>query len=401
MKRKLRTRVLTILIAVSMLTAMPFETYAAINYHEWIDTATQVAYEIGKAKFKFDRMGCSKGSFSKAKKLKGKKRVMNCADYMSWSLVRLGLLKPGKRFYAKGTKVYGSGAKTIKGKNFVIIKVKGKPRASTLVKKGILKPGDLISQADGSGHHMQLYAGKDSKGRIQWYAIGKKYQVVKGYINAKRVMNTRKDKRAHHNNPRVAMIIRIKGMSYEDSFKITTSAENGTITASTKVKWAKNKTISYAPEKGYELKSVTVDGKAVDIAKYPTSYTFKAVKKAHSIKVVFGKPEFTVTATAENGTVTGDGKYETGSSATVSVTPDEGYKLDKILVNGEEVALEEGQTSYTIAELTADVEIQFICVKVDEPAVEENPDDSTAPSNPAEGTDPAEGVDPVVEEETI
>lgn len=408
MKRKFRTRILTVLLAATvMFTSMPMDSYAAtINYHQWLDTAKKVALELGKAKFKFDRYGCPKGSFSKAKKLSNSRRVCNCSDYVSWSLVRLGLIKDGKRFYCKGKSVKGSAASTIKGKNFTIIKISGAPRASTLVKKGILKPGDLVSQADGSGHHMQIYAGKNSKGKNLWYAIGKKYQVVHGYINGSRILKTHNDKRAHHNNPRVAMIIRIKGIQWVDYFKITTSVVGGTITKSPKVYWNKSKTIYYKPKAHYHISSIYVDGKKVSITKYPTKYTFKNVKKVHKIKVNFAIDKFDVSATAldqdgnEAGVITGAGKIAYGSAATVEATPNAGYKVDKVLLGGEDVTesavFEDGKVSYTIDSVTKAANIQFVMV-VDEDYVPPVEDEGTTPDDgttPEDGTAPEDGVAP-------
>jgi len=59
-----------------------------------------------------------------------------------------------------------------------------------------------------------------------------------------------------------------------------------TITGITK---GDSKTVSYSPSKGYELKSVTVDGTTVDTEKYPNKYTFKDITSNHEIKVVYAK----------------------------------------------------------------------------------------------------------------
>lgn len=72
---------------------------------------------------------------------------------------------------------------------------------------------------------------------------------------------------------------------------VTTAAEHGTITASdTSVPYGSDKKITYSPEKGYLLKSVTVDGKPVDITKYPSGYTFTKTQANHTIKAVYVKP---------------------------------------------------------------------------------------------------------------
>ncbi len=71
-------------------------------------------------------------------------------------------------------------------------------------------------------------------------------------------------------------------------FTVKTSKKGkGTITKTTKVKYGKNFTVKFTPKAGYKIKKITVDGKK--LKKLKNKYTFKKVKKAHRIKVVFGK----------------------------------------------------------------------------------------------------------------
>lgn len=94
----------------------------------------------------------------------------------------------------------------------------------------------------------------------------------------------------------------------KSSFSITTDVENGTITDGADVKNGESFTVEYAADSGYMLKSVTVDGTAVDINAYPTSYTFDKVDRDHDISVVFGKADLAAPSkltlqlsTAKNG----------------------------------------------------------------------------------------------------
>lgn len=64
-------------------------------------------------------------------------------------------------------------------------------------------------------------------------------------------------------------------------------------------------------------------------------------------------PKYTVTATAENGSVTGAGEYEQGSEATLVATPDAGYAFKNWTKGGEEVSTE---ATYTFT-VTANVEL--------------------------------------------
>ena len=67
----------------------------------------------------------------------------------------------------------------------------------------------------------------------------------------------------------------------------TSKKGKGTITKTKKVKYGANFTVKFTPKAGYKIKKITVDGKK--LKKLKNKYTFKKVKKAHKIKVVFGK----------------------------------------------------------------------------------------------------------------
>ena len=68
--------------------------------------------------------------------------------------------------------------------------------------------------------------------------------------------------------------------------KTTPKGDGGTITKSCYVKYGGKKTFKIAAKFGYEVKKVYVDGESVKIK---PKYTFKNVKKKHTIKVVFKK----------------------------------------------------------------------------------------------------------------
>lgn len=76
-------------------------------------------------------------------------------------------------------------------------------------------------------------------------------------------------------------------LSSDKAFTITTEAVNGRIDGKSEVPEGDNKTVYYTANKGYKLKSITVDGENVERTKYPDSYTFTNVTENHNIKVVF------------------------------------------------------------------------------------------------------------------
>lgn len=78
------------------------------------------------------------------------------------------------------------------------------------------------------------------------------------------------------------------------TFPITTNASTvvgGTVTATQNVTGGGSQTITYTPDAGYRLLSVTVDGDPVSISTYPSSYTFDSTNSnmctSHTIDVAF------------------------------------------------------------------------------------------------------------------
>lgn len=79
--------------------------------------------------------------------------------------------------------------------------------------------------------------------------------------------------------------------AWKPKWKIETSKDGeGTITDSILgIETGASKTISYSPADGWYVDSVTVDGTAVSVDSYPSSYTFSNISGDHRIHVVFKK----------------------------------------------------------------------------------------------------------------
>ena len=93
----------------------------------------------------------------------------------------------------------------------------------------------------------------------------------------------------------------IKGTwTFHPTYNITTSVEGGTITPNiNKIDEGESKTISYAPNPGYQLKTITVDGNNVNITDDNKDKTpFNNINSDHNIKVVYELiPELKITKT--------------------------------------------------------------------------------------------------------
>ena len=148
-------------------------------------------------------------------------------------------------------------------------------------------------------------------------------------------------------------------------YTITASAgENGSITPAgeTKVLKGGSQTFTIDPKEGYEVDDVLVDGKSVGPV---STYTFENVTGNHSISVTF-KPEVvthTITATAgSNGSITPSGAVTVtdGADQTFTITPNKGYQIANVLVDGKSVG---AVSSYTFQDVTADHTIYATFVK--------------------------------------
>jgi hypothetical protein len=130
-----------------------------------------------------------------------------------------------------------------------------------------------------------------------------------------------------------------------------TAGANGTITpGDVSVPSGSNATFAITANPGYRVADVLADG--VSVGKV-TSYTFFAVEANHTISATFEADTFNITASAEaNGAVSPAGAtaVNKGSNLTVTITPNTGYKVLKLVVDGATLA---PATSYTFSNVTA------------------------------------------------
>ena len=129
------------------------------------------------------------------------------------------------------------------------------------------------------------------------------------------------------------------------SYTVKASAgEGGTITPSGDVLVAHGNSAVFTitPEKGYHVKEVLADNKAVTLT--DNQYTFTDVKEPHTISASFEKDITTITISAsagEGGTISPSGEVtaEIGSSVEFTVTPDDGYHVKEVLADDAVVSL--------------------------------------------------------------
>ncbi|MBQ2438727.1 MAG: starch-binding protein, partial [Paludibacteraceae bacterium] len=127
-------------------------------------------------------------------------------------------------------------------------------------------------------------------------------------------------------------------------------AETGSVEGAKTYKHGEQATLIATPAAGYEFVNWTVAGEEVSTE---ATYSFTVTADV-ALVANFAKKVYTVTVTAENGTIEGladDGKYEHGAEATLTANPESGYKFVN-WTSGETVVSTENPYKFTV---TADV----------------------------------------------
>lgn len=121
-----------------------------------------------------------------------------------------------------------------------------------------------------------------------------------------------------------------------------------------------NQTFRFIPATGYRLTEVLVDGESNTEAVANQRYTFENVTEEHAISALFSRIVYTITAVAETGgdiAPAGEISVVHGDSRTFVVTPDEGYLISKVLVNGENVPDAVASGSYEFSDVSSNQSI--------------------------------------------
>ncbi len=152
----------------------------------------------------------------------------------------------------------------------------------------------------------------------------------------------------------------------EARFEINTYAlepaagPNGSISPSTvqQVTHGGSQTFEMLPDEGYHVENVRVDGVSMGAM---NSYTFSNVTSDHTIQVTFAINTYSLVPSAgPNGSITPGltQLVEHGSSHTFTFTPDPGYHVDEVMVDGTDIG---AVSSYTFNNVTRShtIEVRF------------------------------------------
>jgi hypothetical protein len=137
-----------------------------------------------------------------------------------------------------------------------------------------------------------------------------------------------------------------------NTYPITASAgTGGTITpkGTITVNHGANQAFTIKANTGYHIADVLVDGSSVGAV---TSYTFTNVQAVHTITASFARNAFTITVTQRaNGVIApGTTSVSNGASQTFTITPNTGYHIGNVVVDGVPMG---AITSYTFTNVQA------------------------------------------------
>ncbi|WP_176547226.1 S8 family serine peptidase [Bacillus sp. AFS053548] len=136
---------------------------------------------------------------------------------------------------------------------------------------------------------------------------------------------------------------------------IATSGDFGTIspTGGVLVDHGKDQTFTITPDKGFEIAKLEIDG--VDTKATNNTYTFTNITSNHTINVKFKQIVHTITATAgDHGKISPTGKVTVndGTDQTFTITPEKGYEIATMKVDG--VVVTATNNTYKLTNVTSD-----------------------------------------------
>jgi hypothetical protein len=146
-----------------------------------------------------------------------------------------------------------------------------------------------------------------------------------------------------------------------NTYTITATASLGGIITpswSVIVNYGESQTFTITPSLGYRLVGIMVDGVSVGAV---LTYTFSNVASDHTIDAIFGINQYIITATAgSNGAISPLGTLimNYGGSQTFTITPNEGYHVADVKVDGGSVGV---VTTFTFDNVTSNhaIEVTF------------------------------------------
>lgn len=220
-------------------------------------------------------------------------------------------------------------------------------------------------------------------GDVNWLHDNEKYQITAIELNGKDIIPECQDKSGIY--PGTKYKYYAKNISSDLIFNIVVKLRNtyslnivSTGNGSVSYGWdeIRNKTLSYtlyegtsatiaiSPDKGYKIKSVKENNTDVTLYVSDNAYTINSIRSNTNIEVEFEAIVYTLSISSTGGGVTEYNSTEVrgttmaftvnnGSSATILFIPDDGNRLNSIIVNGTDVTSQVTSNRYTISDIRA------------------------------------------------
>lgn len=156
---------------------------------------------------------------------------------------------------------------------------------------------------------------------------------------------------------------------FRDAVITSTAGEHGTISPSGTIIYSLGSSASYviSPETGYKIKKILVDGVEIVVTAADGAaqrYEFVDIQKDHTISAEFEQRMFKITVVCG-----GNGKiepsttkdYAYGSEVAFVITPNDGYVIKDVLIDGVSNAKAKENAKYTFSNLRANhkIEVSF------------------------------------------
>lgn len=132
----------------------------------------------------------------------------------------------------------------------------------------------------------------------------------------------------------------------------------GSVSASSyNVVYGDDVTFTVTPSEGYEIESIKLNGIDVTSKFNNGSYTLKGVTAGQELYATFKPLVYAVhISCGSNGTVTVDSEsIAYGQSVSFTITPDEGYMIEEVLFNGNDVTNKVRNGKYTVTSVQGEV----------------------------------------------
>lgn len=158
-------------------------------------------------------------------------------------------------------------------------------------------------------------------------------------------------------------------INYNKNGTVKDNSDNHLVTSGGKIIFKQGDVAGFTAvaETNYHIAKVKIDGKSVDDVDFNNATTKYSKtfddNKAHSVTITFAINTFNVTVNSgENGTAKASpATVDYNGSTVITITPDKGYDIDTVKVNGsvvDNLTETENVYKYTISKITSDVTVE-------------------------------------------